>query len=288
MASRYLGPFLQDGARKRINSGSGGRWPLGLAFSAARQSWAKQQTVVTSVPQDNMGEARGFPSSKLSVLRKHPYFCDLDPEAFDQLCRYAKHSTLKRGATICSKGDPGTSLFAVLRGTVRISNQSADGKDAVLNMISAGGIFGEIALLDGQPRTADAFAAGDCELMQIDRRDFVPLLTQNPEIALKLIEILCGRIRHTSEQVEDMTFLDLPGRLAKTLLWLSAESGAPARKVSITQREIGQIIGMSRESTNKQLREWEDKKWVRLERGGVVVLDPRPLTEIVETGSDED
>ena len=116
----------------------------------------------------------------------------------------------------------------------------------------------------------------------------MPLLTQNPEIALKLIEILCGRIRHTSEQVEDMTFLDLPGRLAKTLLWLSAESGAPARKVSITQREIGQIIGMSRESTNKQLREWEDKKWVRLERGGVVVLDPRPLTEIVEAGSDED
>ena len=86
-----------------------------------------------------------------------------------------------------------------------------------------------------------------------------------------------------------MTFLDLPGRLAKTLLWLSAQSGSsPTRKVSITQREIGQIIGMSRESTNKQLREWEDKKWVKLERGGLVVLDPRPLSEIVAEGSGDE
>jgi len=156
-------------------------------------------------------------------------------------------------------------------------------------MIPVGGIVGEIALLDGRPRTADAFAVSDCELMQIDRRDFVPLLTENPEIALKLIEILCGRIRHTSAQVEDITFLNLPGRLAKTLLWLSAQSDSPqTRKVSMTQREIGQIIGMSRESTNKQLREWEDKKWLKLERGGVVVLDPRPLTEIAAEGGRED
>jgi CRP/FNR family transcriptional regulator, cyclic AMP receptor protein len=227
---------------------------------------------------------------KLAVLRNHPLFGQLGADILTRLASYAHTKSIGAGTRIFEKGDAGTSLFAVLRGTVRISNQSADGKDAVLNMIPEGGIFGEIALLDGQPRTADAFAVGDCELMQIDRRDFVPLVTQNPEIALKLIEILCGRIRRTSEQVEDMTFLDLPGRLAKTLLWLSAQSGgaAPAPKVSITQREIGQIIGMSRESTNKQLREWEDRKWVRLERGGLVVLDPRPLTEIVQAGSGEE
>ena len=226
---------------------------------------------------------------KLAVLRNDPLFGQLGADALTRLASYAHTRSVSPGTRIFEKGDPGTSLFAVLRGTVKISNQSADGKDAVLNMIPAGGIFGEIALLDGQPRTADAFAVSECELMQIDRRDFVPLVTQNPEIALKLIEILCGRIRRTSEQVEDMTFLDRPGRLAKTLLWLSAQSGAsPTRKISITQREIGQIIGMSRESTNKQLREWEDKKWVKLERGGVVVLDPRPLTQLVEAGGDED
>jgi CRP/FNR family cyclic AMP-dependent transcriptional regulator len=227
---------------------------------------------------------------KLAILRNDPLFGQLGADTLTRLASYAHSKSVGAGTRIFEKGDPGTSLFAVLRGTVKISNQSADGKDAVLNMISAGGIFGEIALLDGQPRTADAFAVSDCELMQIDRRDFVPLVTQSPDIALKLIEILCGRIRRTSEQVEDMTFLDLPGRLAKTLLWLSAQPGSPPpRKVSITQREIGQIIGMSRESTNKQLREWEDKKWVRLERGGVVILDPRPLTELVTAGSgDED
>jgi CRP-like cAMP-binding protein len=229
------------------------------------------------------------PLDKLAILRNHALFGQLGDDALNRLASYSHTKTVGAGTTIFEKGDPGTSLFAVLSGTVRISNQSADGKDAVLNMITTGGICGEIALLDGQPRTADACAVTDCELMFIDRRDFVPLVTQNPEIALKLIEILCGRIRHTSEQVEDMTFLDLPGRLAKTLLWLSAQSGSsPIRKVSITQREIGQIIGMSRESTNKQLREWEDKKWVKLERGGLVVLDPRPLAEIVAEGGGEE
>jgi len=229
------------------------------------------------------------PVDKLAILRNHSLFGQLGVDALNRLASYSHTKSVSAGTTIFKKGDPGTSLFAVLSGTVRISNQSSDGKDAVLNMITAGGICGEIALLDGQPRTADAFAVSNCELMFIDRRDFVPLVTQSPEIALKLIEILCGRIRRTSEQVEDMTFLDLPGRLAKTLLWLSAQSGSsPTRKVSITQREIGQIIGMSRESTNKQLREWEDKKWVKLERGGLVVLDPRPLSEIVAEGSGDE
>ena len=229
------------------------------------------------------------PVDKLSILRNHSLFGQLDVDALTRLASYSHSKSVSAGTTIFERGDPGTSLFAVLRGTVKISNQSSDGKDAVLNMIPAGGIFGEIALLDGQPRTADAFAVSDCELMQIDRRDFVPLISQRPEIALKLIEILCSRIRHTSEQVEDMAFLDLPGRLAKTLLWLSEQSGSSAgRKVSITQREIGQIIGMSRESTNKQLREWEEKKWLKLERGGLVILDPRPLAEILTSGQDED
>ena len=116
------------------------------------------------MPQDKTGDARGGTSSKLSVLRKHPYFADLEPDAFDQLCRYAKHTTLKRGATIFSKGDPGTSLVAVISGTVKISISSSDGRNAILNLIGAGEIFGEIALLDRQPRTADATANTNCEL----------------------------------------------------------------------------------------------------------------------------
>ena len=225
---------------------------------------------------------------KHAILRAHPLFGQLGTDVLNRLASYAHTKSFAAGGTIFEKGDPGTSLFAVCTGTVKISNQSIGGKDAVFNLISSGGIFGEIALLDGQPRTADALALTNCELMVIDRRDFVPLVSQNPAIALKLIEILCKRIRHTSEQVEDATFLDLPGRLAKTLLWLSADAGpSQLRKVSITQREIGQIIGMSRESTNKQLREWEENKWVKLERGGVVILDRRPLMEIVSSEIDD-
>src|SRR5207253_2751740 len=118
----------------------------------------------TSVPQDNKGEARGFSSSKLSVLRKHPYFTDLDPGAFEQLCRYAKHATLKRGTPIFAKGDPPTSLFAVISGTVKISISSPDGRNAILNLIGPGEIFGEMAPLSGQVRSADATANTNCEI----------------------------------------------------------------------------------------------------------------------------
>lgn len=224
---------------------------------------------------------------KRAVLRDHPLFGGLGSEVIDRLAAYAHTKSVSAGTTIFAKGDPGTSLFAVCSGTVKISNQSPDGKNAVFNLINIGDIFGEIALLDGQPRTAEALALSDCELMVIDRRDFVPLVKSRPEIALKLIEVLCGRLRRTSEQVEDVIFLDLPTRLAKTLLWLSRRSSPSSQggKVMITQREMGQIIGMSRESTNKQLRMWEEKKWVRLERGGVVVLAPDKLDEVATAGT---
>src|SRR5260370_2964564 len=113
----------------------------------------KFQMVMTGVPADGKAAAsRPVASSKLSVLRKHPYFADLEPEAFDQLCRYAKHTTLKRGATIFSKGDPGNSLVAVISGTVKISISSPDGRNAILHLIGAGEIFAQIALLAAQPR----------------------------------------------------------------------------------------------------------------------------------------
>ena len=225
---------------------------------------------------------------KQAIFRAHPLFGQLGAEAISRLASYAHSKSAAAGTTIFVRGDPGNSLFAVCSGTVKISNRSTEGKDAVFNLIKAGDIFGEIALLDGHPRTADALAVTDCDLMVIDRRDSVPMVTQSPEIALKLIEILCARLRHTSEQVEDLMFLDLPSRLAKTLLSLAANpKAAQDRKISITQREIGQIIGMSRESTNKQLRIWEEKKWVRLDRGGVAVLDPHSLEEIAAAERDQ-
>jgi CRP/FNR family transcriptional regulator, cyclic AMP receptor protein len=239
------------------------------------------------VPEDNKAVPRPFASSKLAVLRKHPYFCDLDPEAFDQLCRYAKHLTLKRGATIFSKGDPGNSLIAVISGTVKISVSSADGRSAILNLIGAGEIFGEVALLDGLARTADATANTNCEIFVIDRREFIPFVRSQPALAMKFIELLCMRLRWTSDQVEEVILQNLPGRLASALLRLTEKHKPGGGTIAITQQEISEMVGMSRDSINKQLRAWAARSWVRLEHGAIVVLNAAMLRELVEAGSDE-
>jgi CRP/FNR family cyclic AMP-dependent transcriptional regulator len=243
------------------------------------------------VPQEKIADARRLPSSRLSsVLRQHPIFRDLGPEALDQLCRYAKHMSLKRGATICSKGDPGNSLFAVISGTVKISVSSPDGRNAILNLINAGETFGEIAVLDGQPRSTDAIANTNCELFVIDRRDFLPFLRSQPELAMKFIELLCTRLRWTSDQVEQVILQDLPGRLASALLGLTEKRKLEpqSRTIAITQQEISEMVGMTRESINKQLRVWASRSWVRLEHGAIVVLDAAALRDLAEAGSGAD
>ncbi len=227
---------------------------------------------------------------RLSLLRNHPLFQDLPGSVIEHLGSYMKTRKVPRGATIFTKGDPGTGLMGVLTGSVKVSVASAEGKDIVLNIFREGEVFGEIALLDGRPRTADATAMSDCELIVIERRDFVPFLSGHPDVTIKFIEILCSRLRRTSEQVQDVTFLNLPTRLAKALLQLTSsdQGGAPGRKVAITQREISQMIGRSRESTNKHLRAWVKRGWVRLERGGVSVVAPDKLAAIAAEGSDFD
>src|SRR6202795_1025227 len=245
--------------------------------------------VLTGVAQDKTGETRPFSSSKLSVLRKHPYFCDLDPEAFDQLCRYAKHSTLKRGTTIVSKGDPGNSLIAVITGTVKISVSSADGRSAILNLIGPGEIFGEMSVLDGQPRSADAIANTNCEIFTIDRREFLPFVRSQPALAMKFIELLCTRLRWTSDQVEQVILQNLPGRLASALIRLTEKhkQEPKGRTIAVTQQEISEMVGMTRESINKQLRVWSTRRLVRLEHGAIVVLDAGPLQAIAEAGGSD-
>jgi CRP/FNR family cyclic AMP-dependent transcriptional regulator len=241
------------------------------------------------VPQDKTGEAREAPGNKLAVLRKHPIFCDLDPEALDQLCRYAKHATLKRGAAIFSKGDPGNSLVAVIRGTVKISISSAEGRSAILNLIGPGEIFGEVALLDGLARTADATANSNCEIFVIDRREFLPFVRSQPALAMKFIELLCARLRWTSDQVEEVILQDLAGRLASALIRLTEKHKlAPGgRTIAITQQEISEMVGMTRESINKQLRAWATRNWVRLEHGAIVVLDTESLQALAGSGGED-
>ena len=239
------------------------------------------------MPQDKTDGGRGISGDKLAVLRRHPIFCDLDPAAFDQLCRYAKRSSLKRGAPIFSRGDPGNSLYAVISGTVKISISSAEGRNAILNLIGPGETFGEVALLDGLARTADATANTNCEIFVIDRREFLPFVRSQPALAMKFIELLCTRLRWTSDQVEEVILQNLPGRLASALIRLTEKHKlAPAgRAIAITQQEISEMVGMTRESINKQLRIWASRNWVRLEHGAIVVLDASALQALAEAGS---
>ena len=151
------------------------------------------------------------------------------------------------------------------------------------------GMGGGLVMAGGE----DSFGSGGYERTMIE--SMMPVRfdstkeKEQPDIALKFIEILCARIRHTSEQVEDVMYLSFPGRLAKTLLQLTGGPEAPAahRNVRITQRELSSIIGMSRESTNKQLRIWEKRSWIRLERGGIVVIAPDVLATIASEVGEE-
>jgi CRP/FNR family cyclic AMP-dependent transcriptional regulator len=243
--------------------------------------------VETAVTRDKTGGSRASAGSKLSVLRKHPIFSDLAPDALDQLCRYAQPTTLKRGATLFAKGDPGHSLYAVISGTVKISVSSPDGRNAILNLIGAGEVFGEMSVLDGRVRSADAIANTNCEILVIDRRDFLPFVHSQPALAMKFIELLCGRLRWTSDQVEQIILQDLPGRLASALLGLTEKRKleSTSRTIAITQQEISEMVGMTRESINKQLRAWAVRDWLRLEHGAIIVLNADPLRELVEAGS---
>jgi CRP/FNR family transcriptional regulator, cyclic AMP receptor protein len=221
-------------------------------------------------------------ADKHGVLRSHPFFRDLGGTVIDRLAPRVIATKVKKGAVIFRKGDIGSKLYAVRAGAVRISTPSDEGKDAIFNLVVPGELFGEIAFLDGGQRTADAVAIETCELLVIERRDFIPLLRDNPEVAERLIKVLCARIRKTSEQVEDIVFLGLPNRLAKVLLHLyQPSSDASPGKIHVTQREISQMIGVSRESANKQLQEWQRKKWLKLERGGVVIFAPHALRDLV-------
>jgi CRP-like cAMP-binding protein len=216
------------------------------------------------------------------MLQGHHLFGKLTPQHIDRLSACIVTRAVTRGTPLFYKGDPGICLCAIGAGTVKIGAPLDDGKNGVYNLLRKGDIFGEIGLLDGNPRAADAVAVTDCELYVLHRSDFLQLMREDPEIAFRLIEILGLHLRRSAEQAEEIMFLDLPSRLARALMRLTEAntSGTGDRKISITQRDLGNMAGMWCESTNWQMRIWEEKKWVRLERHAVVILAPDRLAAI--------
>jgi len=186
------------------------------------------------------------------------------------------------GATIFREGDRGDSLHVVMDGNVRVTVVSPKGEEATVALLGPGEFVGDLALLDGLPRSANAVATEPTKTLVVTRDDFRRWLSERPKASLSLLEALSLRVRRTDEVLADLTFLDLPRRLAKRLAALAFDRATKGReaKLRITQAELASMLGVSRESVNKQLNEFERNGWVRLGRGSVTVLDEASLRSL--------
>ena len=220
------------------------------------------------------------------IFERHFLFGKLSAAEIDALISYARVERYRGGREIFAKGSPGHSLMAVLRGNVKISSLSDSGKEIVFTIFNAGDIFGEIAVLDGAERSADATAMTDCELLVLNRRELLPVLENRADLLMILLKILCRKLRLTTEQVEDVTFRHLESRVAKALVHLAEGAGlhgihgGPSIELHVSQRELGNMAGGSRESVNKHLQDWKRSGIIAIEKGSILIRDLDALTEL--------
>jgi len=225
---------------------------------------------------------------KKALLAGSELLSGLDDAMLDRLLSMTVTRKLDKNETLFVKGDPGDSLFGVQAGKIKIVTTSPNGKEVTLNIIEAGQFFGEIALLDGMDRTADAIAMEKTEVLVIQRRDFIPFLEKHPKLCIQVMQLLCQRVRITSEMVEDAAFLPLDGRLAKRLLNLAElygqeqDNGGMLIGLNLPQQELARMMGTSRESVNKQLQIWRGNDWIELARGKVTILNESALQEVLD------
>jgi CRP/FNR family transcriptional regulator, cyclic AMP receptor protein len=218
-------------------------------------------------------------NEKRDLVDGHALFAGLSKADLDSLLARARVEHYPAGRKIFEKGAPGRSMMAIIRGSVRISASSAVGRELVLAILQPGEIFGEIALLDGQRRTADATAVTDCELLVLDHREFVPFLERRPDVSLQLLRVFCHRLRDTNEHVEHAVFEHINRRLARTLLHLASntprtgKADDPGCPIRVSQQELADMVGATRESVNKKLRGWQSAGLVRLGSRSIVITD---------------
>jgi CRP/FNR family transcriptional regulator, cyclic AMP receptor protein len=207
-------------------------------------------------------------------LDASPFFSGLEPDALDAIAKLCHSRSLEAAETLFLKGDEGDALYAVRRGRIRIGTGTDAGRRLTLNILGPGDVFGEVALLDGRPRTADAVATEPSELFMVQRRDFLDLLERRPKLAVQIVELLCERIRWMSERMEESVLMPLRTRLAQRLLALTEDYGS---ELDVSQEELAVFIGATRESVNRQLQAWRRKGLVELGRSRIRVLDGAQL-----------
>ncbi len=209
--------------------------------------------------------------NETSYLKHVALFTDLSDDAIHELTNVAKRRAFRSGEAIFHRDDPGQVLYVIKEGKVKICLISPDGQEISLVVFGKGECFGELALLDGLPRSADAIALEKVECYTLQRSDFHNAIMKNPKIAIQVLEVLSRRLRSTDQQVEDLIFLDVYGRVAKKLLELSEAHGARVDEgiridVRLTQQELASMVGASRESVNKVMGYFTDKKYISTDK----------------------
>jgi CRP/FNR family transcriptional regulator, cyclic AMP receptor protein len=216
------------------------------------------------------------------VVLSAPLFSSIDPEAAGALRARMTLVTLERGDVLFREGEPGDRLYVIATGKVKVGRRAPDGRENLLAVLGPGEMIGELSLFDPGARTATATAVADTSLYELEHSGLVAWIEHHPGVATHLLGALAGRLRRTNEAVADLVFSDVPGRVAKSLLGLSERFGSPVAdgiRVAhdLTQEEIAQLVGASRETVNKALADFAARGWIRREGRAVVLLDRERL-----------
>lgn len=222
-------------------------------------------------------------SKEKGLIGSDTIFSDLEKAEIDALMSMAIRRSYKARDVVLRKGDPALQIFVIASGRLKAITSGSEGRQAALSIMGPGEVFGEVAVLDGDPRSATITALEPCELFVVQRSDLFRFLETRPKVAIKLLEVLARRLRRLSERVEDSTFLEVPERLAKQLLRLADRygrnigSGAVRIELKLSQQELGDLVGATRESVNKQLRVWVGGGLIEHQDGKLVLLAPASL-----------
>ncbi len=212
------------------------------------------------------------------VLARAGLFQGIADEAAEAVAASLDYGDYSRGETVFAEGELGDTLYIVLAGKVKIGRRAVDGRENMLSVMGPSDMFGELSLFDPGPRTATATVVTDARLASLAHTSLRPWITDRPEIAEQLLRVLARRLRRTNDALADLIFTDVPGRVAKQLLALSERFGseeADGLRVhhDLTQEELAQLVGASRETVNKALADFASRGWVRVDSRALTILD---------------
>jgi CRP-like cAMP-binding protein len=216
------------------------------------------------------------------VLAKAGLFQGVAQEAAEALASALTYSDYSRGEHVFTEGEQGDTLFIVLAGKVKIGRRAADGRENMLSVMGPSDMFGELSLFDPGPRTATATVVTEARLASLAHTSLRPWIKDRPEIAEQLLRVLARRLRRTNDALADLIFTDVPGRVAKALLELAQRFGTPEGDGvrvhhDLTQEELAQLVGASRETVNKALADFSSRGWMRVDSRAVTLLDRERL-----------